>query len=108
MSDSHIMAALAEPRIGLGEITSRLDRLDNGQNQIRVAIMDRIERLENRLTEQHDDTTVAMGSGGLAERIAENTREILLINTGVLNTVTHKPQRLQTQMQELLEKKPDA
>ncbi|HEX5326384.1 MAG TPA: hypothetical protein VFW75_06925 [Acetobacteraceae bacterium] len=49
-----------------------------------------------------------MGSGERAERITENTREILRINTDVPTTVAHKLQRLQTQVQELLDKKPDA
>ncbi|HEX5326383.1 MAG TPA: hypothetical protein VFW75_06920 [Acetobacteraceae bacterium] len=52
MSDSQIMAALANLSTRLDEIDARSEQRTN---KLRVAIMDRIERLENRLTDQRDD-----------------------------------------------------
>jgi len=70
MSDDSILTALAR-------LESRLVRLEDGQTALRVDVMARMDRLENKLTEIRDDIAVNFGATDTVKRANDNTREEL-------------------------------
>jgi hypothetical protein len=60
-------------RLEAGQVKLRADSLAE-LGSSRAAIMDRVERLENRITEVRDDIAVAMGSSDQMQRANDNTR----------------------------------
>lgn len=98
------------------DILSILARLEAGQNRLefdiaklrgdflvelgstRAAIMDRVERLENRVTEVRDDIAVAMGSSDQVKRANENTRADLRSMQEQVSVMWKQIKRLETRV----------
>jgi hypothetical protein len=55
MSDDPVLAALARLEAGLGNVTSRMDRLEAGQTKLRTDLMERIDRLQHTVDSVKDD-----------------------------------------------------
>jgi chromosome segregation ATPase len=63
--------------------------------QMRAAIMDRIDRLQNRMTEIRDDLGVAMGSAEAMHRANDNTRELVRLQGEQLSIMFRQIKRLE-------------
>ena len=96
--DGPVLAALAR-------LEDRLTRLEDGQTKLRVDLMERMDRFENRLTTIGDDIVVNMGGvNTVFDRLAA-TRKEGDATASMLQTVIWQVNRLQNEV-EALKKRP--
>jgi peptidoglycan hydrolase CwlO-like protein len=67
----------------------------------RSAIMNRVDRLENRITEIHNDIEVAMGSTEAAQRVNDNTRADLRTLGEQVSVMWKQIKRLESQVRDI-------
>ena len=94
MDEDRILAALAE--IGRQQ---RLDR--EAMIEFRTQVMDKFERMGNRLTGIQDDFSVAMASSSTATRLQRDARTDVIDLFETMNTVHRQIRRLRTEVDEL-------
>jgi chromosome segregation ATPase len=63
--------------------------------QMRSVIMDRIDRLQDRITEVRDDIGVAMGSADAMQRANDNTRELVRLQGEQMSIMFRQIKRLE-------------
>jgi hypothetical protein len=68
---------------------------------MRVAVMERFDRIETRLTQISDDITVNMGRADRAHALADSTREELRSLSEEVAALTRKTRRLEAQVHDL-------
>ena len=64
-------------------------------------VLDRFERVENRLSEIRDDMTVTMGRADRAHEAADNTRKELRLLSEEVSVLTRKQRRMETRLDDL-------
>lgn len=108
MSGDPVLAALARIENGLTDLGGRLTeledrqtRLEEGQTKLRVDLMERMDRFENRLTTIQDDIGVNMGGvTTVFDRLAATRRESDA-TASMLQMVIRQVHRLQNDVEEL-------
>jgi chromosome segregation ATPase len=63
--------------------------------QMRSVLMDRIDRLQDRITEVRDDIGVAMGSADAMQRANDNTRELVRLQGEQMSIMFRQIKRLE-------------
>jgi acetyl-CoA carboxylase alpha subunit len=104
MDENAILAALSRLEAGQASVESRLTSVEAGQTRLRVDLMERMDRMENKMTALRDDMVVNLGSNDAVKRANENTRESLRALEDVVSVIHRKVMRLETQVQNLEEK----
>ena len=85
----------------LMSIKDEANQIRDGQTSLRIDIMARLDRHEERLTAIRDDITVAMGRTGHVDRLNNNTRDEVRSLSEVVTAMQKQIMRLQTRMDEL-------
>jgi uncharacterized coiled-coil DUF342 family protein len=109
MSDEPILAAIAALRT---DMTLRMDQLETGHaafradllaelGQTRVAIMERMDRLENSLTDIRNDIGVNFAASDVVKRANDNTREEMRALGEVVSGLVRKVRTLETRVREI-------
>jgi hypothetical protein len=101
MSDDPVLAALARLEAGLGNVTSRMDRLEDGQTQLRTDLMERIDRLQHTVDSVKDDIVVTYGANDRIERIAKSASDETRALGEVVRAMQRQIKRLQTDVDQL-------
>jgi peptidoglycan hydrolase CwlO-like protein len=107
-----IRADQASLRDGQTSIRADQASLRDGQTSLRAeflaelgntrsAIMNRVDRLENRITEIHGDMEVAMGSTEAAQRVNDNTRADLRTLGEQMSVMWKQIKRLESQVRDI-------
>lgn len=79
-------------------------RLQAQMTDLRVATMDRFERVENKLTSMSEDMRVTMAAASIGMQQCDGDRRDLAVFTDVVNTLQRKLLRMQTDIEELQKK----
>ncbi len=90
------------------KLEQRFDKLEAGQTQLRVAVMDRIDRLENALSEIRDDIGVNMGRADRAHQAADSTRSELRELSQEMTVMWRQIKRLDTRVSDIESGRPSA
>lgn len=85
--------------------TERLDRLEASQNKLRADVMERIDRVQNAVTQLRDDHVVNFGASDAVKRANENTREELRSLSEVVFTLVRQLRAISTRVEQLEEKR---
>ena len=125
MDEDRVLAALERLELGqrntterlqrmderLDRIDERLDRIDERYHrsderlvQFRVAVMDRFETMEDRLTRMLDDIGVNMGAVTHVRQRQDHDREEMRTLHNLVMAFDMKIQRIQTDIEELQKK----
>ena len=98
MDEDRILAAIVE-----GRREQRLEIADLRQEvlQLRTQVMDRFDRVENRLTDMGDDITVAMAAATTALRQQKEVRTETLDLVETMTVIQRKVRRLRTDVDEI-------
>jgi methyl-accepting chemotaxis protein len=103
MSDDPILAALARLEAGqvalrhaVGDLATRTEL-----SEVRVAVMQRIDRLQNTVTAIRDDVAVNLGAADAAQRANDNTRELVRSQGEQLNVMWRQLKALEAKVREI-------
>jgi uncharacterized coiled-coil DUF342 family protein len=97
MADDAILAAINDLRADMGELRTNL----RGEiTELRVAVMARFDRMEDRFSQMSDDVVIGMGRADRAHKAADNTRDELRALSTEVATLTRKQLRLEAQFHE--------
>jgi hypothetical protein len=88
----------ADMRASLGEVRADMHA---EMTQMRTVIMDRIDRLQDRVTEIRDDIGVAMGSADAMQRANDNTREIVRLQGEQMSIMFRQIKRLEDKVRNI-------
>ena len=103
-STDRILTAI-EALVGrLDQMDGRLDRLEAGQNKLRADVMERIDRVQNAVTQLRDDYAVNFGASDAVKRANENTREELRSLSEVVFTLVRQLRAVSGRVDQLEEK----
>jgi uncharacterized coiled-coil DUF342 family protein len=118
MADDAILAAINEMRGEMSELRSDMSELRSDMTELRgnmselrtnvrgeitelrVAVMGRFDRMEERFSQMADDVVVGMGRADRAHKAADNTRDELRALSTEVATLTRKQLRLEAQFHE--------
>jgi hypothetical protein len=108
MSDDPVLSALSRLESGLTDVGSRLTDVEAGltgvqqsQTTLRVDVMARMDRLENKLTEMRDDMTVNIGGTWQTREALSSTRGDLHSLGEQVNIMWRQMKRLEQQVREI-------
>jgi len=101
MSDDPIISALARLEAGQATMSDRLARLEQGQTQLRGDLMERMDRLQDAITDIHADIAVNFGAVDQARKVNDNTREDMRGLNDLVARMMTLLLRLQTEVAEL-------
>jgi hypothetical protein len=82
-------------------VLAALARLEAGQISLRVDLMARMDRLENRITAVQSDIAVNFGAADTVKRAHDNTREELRGYSEILMEMVRKVRILETRVREI-------
>lgn len=89
-------------------VLAALERLESGQSSarvdmtaLRVDLMARMDRLDNRLTGIQDDIAVAMGAADAGRRVNANTREEVRDLGEVVSRMQRQIMRIKTDVDQM-------
>jgi len=86
---------------GLLALQKSQTALEESQINLRVDVMGRMDRLENKLTEIRDDISVNMGSTYRAREAVDNTRDELRSLGEQVNIMWRQMKRLEQQVRDI-------
>ena len=86
-------------------MTERMDRLEAAQNKLRADVMERINRVQNAVTQLRDDYAVNFGASDAVKRANENTREEPRSLSEVVFTPMRQLRAVGTRVDQLEEKR---
>jgi predicted nucleic acid-binding Zn-ribbon protein len=115
MSDDPVLSALSRLESGMTDVGSRLTSLESrltnveagltgvqqSQTTLRVDVMARMDRLENKLTEMRDDITVNIGGTWQNREAINSTRGDLHGLGEQVNIMWRQIKRLEQQVREI-------
>jgi chromosome segregation ATPase len=96
-----VQTGLTGVQTGLTTLEARQTALEDSQTSLRVDVMARMDRLENRLTEIRDDISVNMGSTRRAHEAADNTRSEVRLLGEQVNVMWRQMKRLEQQVRDI-------
>jgi chromosome segregation ATPase len=96
-----VQTGLTDVQTGLTALENRQTALEDSQTKLRVDVMARMDRLENRLTEIRDDIGVNMGSTRRAHEAADNTRSEVRLLGEQVNVMWRQMKRLEQQVRDI-------
>lgn len=82
-------------------ILAALERLEAKQDKMRTDIMARIDRVQHKVDQTHDDMVVNFGNTDRVERIARGAVDDTRTNTEIMRVMQRQIMRLQTDMEQL-------
>lgn len=82
-------------------VLAALERLENGQTELRVDMMARMDRLQDSLTAVRDDIAVNFGTADHVRRANDHTREEVQALAATQSAMLKQIQRLQADIREL-------
>jgi len=98
MSGDPVLAAIA--RLGSTLDATRRDARED-LTELRVAMMSRMDRLQDMVTEIRDDIGVAMGSADAMQRAKDNTRELVRLQGEQLTIMFRQIKRLEEKVRSI-------
>ena len=108
MNDEPVLAAIAQLRTDLAQLRTDLTTVSEGiegqLTRLRVDVMARLDRHEDKLGTIHDDITVAIGSSDRAQQVNDNTREEVRSLGKLVNDLLHIVRKLEGRVSTLEDK----
>ena len=103
LEDGQAALATGMERLEAGQaaLTTRLDRFDAGQTRLRADLMDRMDRLQDQLTDMRNDIAVNFGTADAAHRANDNTREQLSLLREQVSVMYQQIKRLEARVREI-------
>jgi uncharacterized protein YoxC len=71
----------------MDKIEGRMDQLEEGQNRLRVDVMDRIDRLQEQFTQVRDESLVTYSFIAKIDQRQQNTHEEHRLTMDIVNTM---------------------
>ena len=96
-----VKADLTGVKGDLSGLKTNLTGLETNMTNLRVDLMDRMDRLQNSLTEIRDDIGVNMGRAQAAVQANDNTREALRNLEDQVGIIWRQVKRLEAKMREI-------
>ena len=92
---------VASLREDVASLRADVGRFDVKQTSLRVDIMERMDRLQNSLTDIRNDISANFGSADAVKRANDNTREELRALGDVVSALYRKINSLETRVREI-------